>query len=570
MQSLLSWLRSHVDHLGIRLALVLAVALLPLMIVSIVRSQSVVNEAVARSQAALVGETLRAVQDEVLIIERAKAVAQSLSRNIVNLLETPELCSDVMRDQLRDTAFSFAGFYDTTGFVPCSSAPEPFGFGVNDNLREMLADPRPTVQVNQDAPASGTSVIYASFPVYSQTGTLLGFTAVSVPHQRLRDFEDTQTGANFLTLNAVGTVLTGPDTLESAEALMPRLHHSEDITQKPSSFRAMGLDGIERIYALAPVVEGELFALSSWPLDKGIQGNFYFKTPALFPALMWLASLAVAWFAASLFVTRPVIKLRHAMRNFAETRDLASPKLFETAPRELRDVSDTFIGMSDTILHDEAELEDAVHQKEVLLREVHHRVKNNLQLIASIMSMQMRQSNSQEVRQVMQDLHDRVNSLATIHRNLYQTSGQANISMDEHLADIVRQVIRMGASRTSAIKVETDFAPIKLNPDQAVPLSLFVTEAITNALKYIGSTNGNPEILKLSLETLPEDRALVTVSNSLPGKAQVPDSEMSTGFGSELMEAFSDQLSGKLQTSVEADHYTVRLDFEVEPLTAKS
>lgn len=569
MKSLLSRLRSGTDRLGVRLAIVLAIALLPLMIVSIVRSQSVVKEAVARSQAALVGETLRAVREEVVIIERAKAVAQALSKSVPYLLNDLNLCSQVMRAKLEDTAFSFAGFNDTTGHYPCSSAPEPFTIDMNAALAAQIADPKPIVLVTEDAPGSGASVISASYPVFADGDTLIGFTSVTVPHRRLRQFIPDEAGATFLTLNAAGTLLTAPGPLEEAEPLMPRLQPGESITGKATSFRAVGRDGVERLYALAPVVDGELYALSTWPLDAEITSGFYLKNPAVFPALMWLASLGVAWFAASLFVTRHVVNLRRAMQGFAATRKISPTSQFLTAPSELRDVASSLAVMTDKIIHDEAQIEDALRQKDILLREVHHRVKNNLQLIASIMSMQMRQSRSKEVQQIMQGLHDRVNSLATIHRNLYQTSGQADISMDEHLDAISRQVIRMAARRDTPIDVKTDFAGIRLNPDQAVPLSLFVTEGLTNALKYIGAAKDTEMLLHVSLKVLDGDIAEVTIVNSISSEVSEPLAETSSGLGSELMEAFAEQLSGRYSAEPLRNQFKVHLTFPIEPLTAK-
>lgn len=569
MKQTLKSLWAGVDRLGIRLAIVLAVALLPLMIVSIVRSQSVVNEAVARSRAALTGVTLNAVQDEIISIEGAKAVAQSLSQWLPMTDGKPDECNQLMRDTLENTEFSFAGFYDTTGYVSCSSALAPFNLGVTPELQGQIADPKPIVLVNQDAPISGTSVIYASHPVFDKTGDLLGFTAVSIPHQKLKKSASVPTNAVFLTLNALGTVLTAPDSLADAKAVMPQLHPSEFISEQPKSFRALGADGTERLYALAPVVNGELYALSTWPVDHDVSGSFYLKNPALFPALMWLASLAVAWFATSLFVTRHVVRLRRTMREFAKTRHTTTDQEFRSAPRELRDVADTYMSMTDMVLRDEAKIEDALRQKDVLLREVHHRVKNNLQLIASIMSMQMRQTRSKEVKQIMQSLHDRVNSLATIHRNLYQTSGQADISMDEHLDAIVNQVIKMAAARDASIKLETDFDEIRLVPDQAVPLSLFVTEAMTNALKYIGAAQGKNKNLCVSLQVLEDDIAEVVITNSIPPQAEVPDPEKSTGLGSELMEAFAMQLSGNLDTGIEGQEFKVKLSFPIDPLDAE-
>ncbi|MGB3246208.1 MAG: sensor histidine kinase [Sulfitobacter sp.] len=569
MRRSLSRLQSNFDRLGVRLAVVLAVALLPLMIVSIVRSQSVVNEALARSQAALVGETLRAVDSEIIIIERAKAVAQSLSRTIIHQLADPERCNRMMRDILKDTSFSFAGFYYTNGDVPCSSAPEPFSFGMSANLKTQIADPSPTVLVNEDAPASGTSVAYASYPVFTEGGSLFGFTSVSVPHKELRDVEDVISGATFLTLNASGTILTAPGRLEDAELLLPALTKGENLINQSTSFHDTGLDGVDRLYALVPVVEGELYALSTWPLENEIGGGFYLKNPALFPFLMWVASLGVAWFAVSIFVTRHVVRLRQAMQGFAASRKITTTDEFIFAPGDLREVADTFIGMTDKILHDEAQIEDALRQKDILLREVHHRTKNNLQLIASIMSMQMRQSRSKEVRHLMQGLHDRVNSLATIHRSLYQTSGQVDISMHEHLDTIVRQVVRMTATRDRSIGLKTDFADIHLNPDQAVPLSLFVTEAMTNALKYIGSPDNKEPCLNVTLSLPKADWAEVTILNSVPATIVAPDPATSSGLGSELMEAFAMQLSGTLTAGLVGDTFRVHLTFPVEPLTAK-
>lgn len=567
MKQTLANLWDGVDRLGIRLAVVLAVALLPLMIVSIVRSQSVVNEALAKSRAALTGVTLNAVQDEILSIEGAKAVAQSLSHLMPGLIENPEECSRLMRQTLQNTAFSFAGFYDPAGNVTCSSAPAPFSFEVTPQLEAQVADPKPLVLVNEDAPASGTSVIYASHPVYDSSGGLKGFIGVSIPHKELRKSASVPTNAVFITLNSLGSVLTAPESLEKGKAVMPQLHPSEYISEEPKSFRAEGADGTERLYALVPVVNGELYALSTWPLDHDVRGSFYLTNPALFPALMWLASLAVAWFATSLFVTRHVVRLRRTMREFASTRRTTTDQEFQWAPRELRDVADTYISMTDMVLRDEAKIEDALRQKDVLLREVHHRVKNNLQLIASIMSMQMRQTRSKEVKQIMQSLHDRVNSLATIHRSLYQTSGQADISMDEHLNVIVNQVVKMAAARDTAIKLETEFEEIRLVPDQAVPLSLFVTEAMTNALKYIGAPEGQSTTLRLSLEVLEDDIAKVLITNSIPPQTAPADPERSSGLGSELMEAFAMQLSGDFAASIKEDRFEVRLTFPIDPLT---
>lgn len=562
-------LRESLDRLGVRLALVLAVSLLPLMIVSIVRSQSVINEAEARSQAALVGETLKAVRDEVSLIERARSVARTLATISAEIGEDPQACSELMRQIIAESPFSFAGYYDLSGDVECSSAPAPFSFGMTPDLAAQIANPVPSVLINEEAPASRTSVIYAAYPIRDQAGELLGFAGVSVPHFRIESNDDGAIGATFLTVKRDGTVLTGPGSPSEDSATLPRLMSGQSFSNLPPSFTGTGRDGIERIYAVTPIISEEIYAIGLWTTQEGITEEFYFTYPALFPFLMWLASLAVAGYAARLFVTQHVVQLRQAMRVFSSDRTSTELAAFRQAPAELRDVAGEFVGLTDTILHEEARLEDIARQKDVLLREVHHRVKNNLQLIASIMSMQMHQSRSPEVKRLIRSLHDRVNSLATVHRDLYQTSGQADIRMDELLRSIVTQVLRMG-TKQGDVELVTQMDELRLNPDQAVPLSLFVTEALTNALKYIGAAKDTRPDLRVSLSLISDAAAQIEIVNSLPTIVATPDEEKSSGLGSELMEAFGEQLEGTFDRGIEDGRFVVRLRFPIETLVPKT
>lgn len=562
-------LRKKFDNLGFRFVALLAIALLPLMIVSIVRSQSVLSEAVARSQAALMGETLAVVRSEVTLIEGAMAVAQSLSKTVPPLLDDTDTCFRVMAAQLENTPYSFAGFYDTTGFSPCSSAGEPVDFGMSANLADQLANPGPVILVNENAPVSGTSVIYASYPVFATNGLLTGFASVSVPHGVLQGEDAPLSDALVLTLSATGQVLTAPLPLSEAEMVLPVLRPDQDLLTSPTSFQAVGRDDVKRLYTLVPIVKGHLYALATWPEESEINETFYLRDPSLFPALMWFASLIVAWMATSMYVSKHVIRLRKSMLAFAESRRVPDASAFDAAPNEIRDLAESFIGMTDRVLHDEAQIEETLRQKDILLREVHHRVKNNLQLIASIMSMQIRKSRSQEVKGLIKSLHDRVNSLATIHRNLYQTTAQADVAMQELLAEIVQQVTRMGARKDRNIALATDFAALTLNTDQAVPLSLFVTEAVTNALKYIGAPNGDEKTLRVALLRPETDIAVVEIENSVHAGEPTKDNEPSTGLGSELMEAFSQQLDGTMTKTQDGHTFKIVLRFSIDPLTQR-
>ena len=561
-------IRPVIDRLGFRLAVVLAIGLLPLMLVSVVRSQSVVSEALARSEAALVGETLQAVRAEAVLIENAKAIAASLSHTMPDLMRDIARCDRDLAKMVEDTPYSFVGFFDVTGRVECSSLGVQFTFPMTDTLARQVADASASVTVNQEAPAANSSVIFATQPVLDADGTLIGFTRVSLPHRELRKLEDDATSAaTFLTVMPDGTVLTSSSGIDGADDFLPMLRPGETISDLPLSFQRRSLRGDSRVYSAVPVVDGELYAVSSWPRESEL-GEFYLDNPALFPALMWLASLGVAWFATSVFVTRDVVKLRRSMTDFAERRAITDPNAFSGAPGELRDVANSFMGMAEVIVRDEAEIEDALRQKDVLLREVHHRVKNNLQLITSIMAMQMQHSSTPEVESLMRNLHGRVNSIATVHHNLYQTSGQVDVTMDELLGIIVKQIVKVGVGGNHQIKVTTDLDKLTLNPDQAVPLALFATEALTNAMKYMGP-DGSQHFVEVILKVQPDNRAVLKVENSFSDAVDPVLKDQSTGLGSELMEAFAMQLGGTMASEGNAGLFTVSVDFPMEDLLAK-
>ena len=562
------------DGVGTRLALVLAVALLPLAIVSVVRSQSVLTEARARSAAALSGETLNAISTEIALIEEANGASRALSSVMGELLDHPEVCNRAMRTLTKNAQFSFAGFHDLTGYAPCSSAPAPFSFGLTDNIKAQIEDPKTIVLVNENGPASGTSVFYSSSPVYDANAKLIGFAVVSVPHNALRAAKRAEEREGFrnvvfLTMNAHGKVLTSSIGLENAAGILPADTSFVKSMSQRTSFSAETATGDQRTYALVPVLPGQVYALGSWPTELSRNDVFYLQHPAVFPFLMWLASLAVAWFASELFVTRHVLALRRSMQNFAQSRRTGSNEAFAAAPLELREMAEAYMDMTQSLLRDEANLENTVRQKDILLREVHHRVKNNLQLIASIMNMQMRQSPTPEVRGLMRSLHDRVMSLATVHRGLYQTTGTADVRADELLGDIVRQVSHMATADQSSIDLQLDLDHLKLNPDQAVPLSLLVTEALTNALKYIGTPDDKRPFLRVSLKRDSESSATLTVTNSVSSYVTEPNGDTSSGLGGQLIEAFSQQLGGLLSSGNEDGTYFLRVRFEVEPLVPK-
>ena len=564
--------------LGFRLMAAFGIALMPLAFLSYNQAQQFENESQARWESALFGETLLAATFQTDAISRARGIVAGLAETILPVLNSPAACTQTMQNLLRNEPnFSFVGFIPLDGNMTCGSAGKPYSFPMTNAFLALIADPKAQMSVNPKGPISGESVLIFSHPVTTPTGQLAGFVSMSMPHRLLemrpvvaapRDASRT-TPISLITFDGNGTILTASKGLGTAPERIPtRRPLVEFVSEPPTTFRDTIATGESRTFAVMAIVPGQLYVLGSWPASLAVNSVFSTFLPLwLFPLAMWLASMLVAFLAAENQVLRHVRSLRQSIIAFAGGSRLVAPPDLSAAPNELRDVGVAYESMMASVLQDAAAMEDTVRQKEVLLREVHHRVKNNLQLIASIMSLQIRKSVNPEARTLLKNLHERVMSLATVHRELYQTSGLTDVQADELLSSIVAQVLRMSTSADRIIDAKTAFDPIRLTPDQAVPLSLIVTEALTNALKHGSIGTPGKSQLSVSLHHLGDDTARLEVSNPLTDDngTDFASSFESTGLGRQLLTAFAAQLLGKLTFGPVGDKYIVRLDF---PLTA--
>lgn len=577
------WVAKVADRLSIRFALVLAAALLPLGIMSLLQTMALQGEIQQRTEAALLGETLRSAAGEIGTIRNAQGVAASLAAALTTVPRS-EVCIHLMRkiaQQIPEA--SLVAFLPKDGKMTCASNGRTFDFAGNPLFDSVIASKSPSFVVNRKGPISGTSVLGVSYPVFDPAGVYQGYVSVSLPHTGLQkldkvlgmDAVSLDTSVVFWTFDRDGEVLTASSGLDNVVQQLPQARKLTDFIGVPEDvFQDHSNAGALRTYAVVPIVPGQLYLMSSW--DKrdaqSVAGTFVW--PYLPPITMWIVGLIVAALASERLVTRHIRTLSTSILRFAKgDRGLHQPDL-SAAPVELRDMGEAFQSMSLTITRGEAELEDSIHQKEVLLREVHHRVKNNLQLIASIMNIQMRKAIAPEAKVLLKGLQERVMSLATIHRGLYQTSGLADVRADELFRDIVRQIVNMASTPGRKFVVTMEVDELHLTPDQAVPLSLLLTEAMTNAMKYAGAAAGKPAEITVKLWRDDGGMQVMEVINGLPSTAAARASDnapdrmtTSTGLGEQLLNAFCQQIGGIMEREVTEDTYRLSVRFQPKSLT---
>ena len=193
----------------------------------------------------------------------------------------------------------------------------------------------------------------------------------------------------------------------------------------------------------------------------------------------------------------------------------------------------------------EAALRDSLAEKVALLKEVHHRVKNNLQIVASLLNLQAKQIANQEVVAALIDTRNRVHSMALLHEVLYRSENLARIHLAAYLEELCTHLRRSFGQVAERVRVERRIAAISLPLDQAVPCGLIINELVTNAMKYGFPGDSSGRILvEVGLD---QGRIELTVSDTGVGLAPGFDPAATSTLGLQLVTNLAGQLGGGLR-----------------------
>lgn len=580
----ISWLRGIYSGLGFRMMTVMGLALLPLALLSYVQGIQTMRLSGDMATNAVLGETFVAAAPLIAEVVKAQGKAATLAATVPTLLSQGAGGSDgnemadciaVMRQVVSASIgmVQFAGYIPSSGQMECSSRDEPHNFVHVEAFQRMIAAGRPMITASPYDLLLRVPVLLYSHPVRNPQGDLMGVVVLTMPQfnlERQRPYNSLAKDEplHLATFDAGGKVLTSSSGMALLPDLMPNAHRLADLAKEgPQAFSDSTSGGGMRAFAVVPIQPGSLYLLGSWSADRLENNIFQGSLPqVLFPALMWAASLLVAALAAESHVLRHIRALRDSLSAFAAgDRRLRRLDMSEAAS-ELQVVANAYERMAEAVVLNEAELENEIYQKEVLLREVHHRVKNNLQLIASILNMQLRSARSREAKEAMRNVQERVMSLATVHRELYQTSGLVDVRADELLTRVASDLLKIAALPGQPVSMRSDIEDIRLPPDQAVPLALFLTEAMANVLKHgaTGEQSGG-SVVYLGLRRQEDGMVEFVLRNKIrsqdTSETGINWDEGSGGFGSQLLRAFCLQLGGRIDRRVEDGDYILRLVF---------
>ena len=218
---------------------------------------------------------------------------------------------------------------------------------------------------------------------------------------------------------------------------------------------------------------------------------------------------------------------------------------------EIGDLAESMNRMVESLEQSNARLRESMknsaslREKEILLREIHHRVKNNMQILTSLLRLQTRQADSQELREVLQESEARIRSMGLLHEKLYQSESVSLIDMHGYLRTLTGELTRVNTPGGMRRQVNLSVEGVCMGLDTALPVGLIVTELVTNCLKY--AFTGRPDgAITVSLGAVEDGKFQLIVADDGIGMDPDFDFANATSLGMRLVKMLTDQLNGTL------------------------
>jgi two-component sensor histidine kinase len=200
-------------------------------------------------------------------------------------------------------------------------------------------------------------------------------------------------------------------------------------------------------------------------------------------------------------------------------------------------------------------------EKEFLIKEIHHRVKNNLQILSSLLHLQSRQITDDTALSAVREGQNRVDAMGLIHQKLYMGDNVAKVEMKDYLEQFGQNMLDSFGIEDDRIKLEYQLDSMYLDVDTAIPIGLILNELVTNSLKY-AFPDGRSGAIQIALWKSAQNQLCLKVSDNGVGQANALKDEKSTSFGTNLVQMLSKKLKGKAEILPQEQGYATQIVFE--------
>lgn len=528
-------------NLNQRLLLTVLAALLPIAIFSVY--QAIANREYSRQLIAdrLAVNALAAASKQREPLNGAQLTVTTLVQN-PNVYNNDPACVEIFKENLRaQSSLVNIIWSDQAGIPLCSVMPIPPGTTfVNDEWwKRGVATKKFTLSAPFLSPISKRRVIVAMQPLFSSSGSYIGAVTVGINMAWIETaLREESAGSDGLVgiADANGTMVlsSGPRRFQKID-----LKKSFGTAHSVESY-----DGEEWLYSSAPLYENQLhvvYAEQARPLIVPMRDQL--RAGIALPVLAIMLTLLAVWVGVNTMVVRWLRELGQLTRRFAGGDYSDSRARFANAPPEIAEVGADLHSMAAAITERNVALEGSLKTTRSMAREVNHRVKNNLQMIMSLLALQSAQVKHDEAKTVIDQTRARMAALSLIHRLLYEKSDiadQSEVDLDRVFNELCSQ-LHGGVGARGGATLDCQSSVGSRPVDEVVPVTLFAVEAITNVYRHAfpGDRTGR---LSVSLTRSGDVIKLEILDDGVGYDAKSNSNLM----GMDLIRAFVEQLNGNL------------------------
>ena len=537
----------------VRLGAALAVALAPILLLGAAQSMVAVQRDASERRVVLTAAAERSAVAGRYRIQGAQimlhiAAAQAGSGDCSSLLHLLVI---------RPRGYANLIRFDANGQIVCSVAP-------------VLADPGRLQSVWFQALKAGESAIAVRAPegIYDREPALIVGARETDSQGRFQGVR-----ATIILLSALMPDLKDQSLPEDAQAAVIDRAGAFLIQSRQTAFSPLpksvldaapdrtqffkGRDdaGRQRVFTTAPLLGGLSLVLSAPNEGVFSWAKLNPLSAILLPLAAFFLALAAVWVVAEQVAVRWLHYLDRVAAIYARGRFTVRPVKAESGPPEIRALAHSLDAMAQAILARDQALHESLAQKDALMREIHHRVKNNLQVISSLLNMQQRALSDPAARMAISDTRQRIGALALIYRALYQGPDLRRVDLHQFLDELIGQVLSSDAENNPLIRTDLEADELTIDPDKLAPLALFAVEAISNARKHAFAAGG---VLHVRFR-LEGDTATLEIADE---GSKIGPPVIGDGVGRTLMAAFARQLRGSAEIAPnEAGGVIARLTF---------
>lgn len=474
--------RTLFDSVRRRLLLVVLLALAPIAVLNIVQGLAQLSNAEEDARQRLLQQAVAAAGTQQNIFASTENVLYAL-KNVEEVRHAGATCTATLRGATISLPFAAnIGVLDASGAVTCAALPFP-GRSVGEEpwWREAIAKTGFSLVGPARSPGANLDVLVGILPLRDAAGRLEGAIALGIDVSWLDTLlrQQTPPSVGIVALfSSRGQELVSNARTMSAALFQRDLFRTAGRDLPSSLHESTDPAGESWTFATAPLGRDGLTVPFAMPSDRLFGWTFVTVAASIaLPALIIILSLIALWVAVDRIILRWLLYLRRVTAVYAQGHYGFRPTRLDAAPSEFRVLGHSVENMAFAVRHRDARLRENLAEKTALVREIHHRIKNSLQVVVSLLSLYGSGIGKSEDRRRFDQLRLRVNTLALVHRILYEANDGSQVHLRELLGELA-SLIEGSTDASVRITVEAQDAP--LPTDMAVPLALMVVEVVLN------------------------------------------------------------------------------------------